>query len=350
MRIKWSRHLVMATLFLVAHFGAVGCSSTGSEEGDTEAVEENVSEDGAGNAATAEEGNVPAANTALNNGQADSSGGDVVVAEEAAPAADSAAGNPAAGGNSTEGDLQSIISEMNGANPAATGGNAAASAPANAEAAVADAGAPAAEAAAPASQAAAAPATPAAPSVVGLPEMGAKMAYVVQQGDTLSKIAARVYGDMKRWRELADLTGVANPSRIYPGDVIYYVLDDSSKSFAQTYESLRRGVTTVQAGETLATISKRIYGKHRNWKSIWRQNDVIDDPDNLTPGTTIYFVNQDQLSAALKKSDSVKMTLNKMKKSGNSIATKIKGGKASAKILADVWESAKPFSMLVMSV
>jgi nucleoid-associated protein YgaU len=344
MRIKWYRHFTMATLFLIAHFGAVGCSSTGSEEGDTEAVEENVSEDGAENAAAAEEGNVPAANTALNNGQADTSGGDVVVAEEAAPAADSAAGNPAAGGNSTEGDLQSIISEMNGATPSANGGNAAASAPA----AVADAGAPAAEVAAPAE---AAPATPVAtPSVVGLPEMGAKMAYVVQQGDTLSKIAARVYGDMKRWRELADLTGVANPSRIYPGDVIYYALDESSKSFAQTYESLRRGVTTVQAGETLATISKRVYGKHRNWKSIWRQNDVIDDPHNLTPGTTIYYVTQDQLSAALKKSDSVKMTLNKSKKSQNSIATKIKGGKSSAKILADVWESAKPFSMLVMSV
>lgn len=346
MRIKWSRHFAMATLFLVAHFGAVGCTSTDAEEGDVEAVEENVSEDGAENVVESEEGNVPAANTALNNGQVDNTGGDVVVAEEAAPAADLAAGNPAAGGNSTEGDLQSIISEMNGANPAAAGNAVAA---AGEPAAVADAGAPMAEAAAPA-VAAPAEAAPAAPSVVGLPEMGAKMAYVVQQGDTLSKIAARVYGDMKRWRELADLTGVANPSRIYPGDVIYYALDESSKTFAQTYESLRRGVTTVQAGETLATISKRVYGKHRNWKSIWRQNDTIDDPNSLTPGATIYYVTQDQLSAALKKSESVKMTLNKSKKSQNSIATKIKGGKASAKILADVWESAKPFSMLIMSV
>lgn len=335
MRIKWYRHFTMAALFLIAHFGAVGCSSSASEEGDAEAVEENVSEDGSESAAAAEEGNVPAANTALNNGQADSTGGDVAVAEEAAPAAADPAADAAAGGNSTEGELQSIISEMNGANPAAAGN----------PAAVAEAAAPVAAA----STEAAAPAT-AAPSVVGLPEMGAKMAYVVQQGDTLSKIAGRVYGDMKRWRELADLTGVANPSRIYPGDVIYYALDDSSKAFAQTYEGLRRGVTTVQDGETLATISKRIFGKHRNWKSIWRQNDMIDDPDNLTPGTTIYYVTQDQLSAALKKSASHKITVNKNPKAGGSIVTKIEGGKAGTKILADVWISAKPSSMNVMNV
>ncbi|MEY4632302.1 MAG: hypothetical protein RIQ81_2422 [Pseudomonadota bacterium] len=339
MRIKWSRHFVMAALLLVPHFGITGCSSSAEEEGDVEAVEENVSEDGSANAAVPEDGEVPADNTALNNGQTDGSaaGGDeVAVAENPAAGTDPAMN---AGGNSTESELQSIVTDMNGANPAA---NAAAGAPAPAEApaAIADA------ATTPAAPAVA-PTAPEGASVVTLPEAGAKMAYVVQQGDTLSKIAGRIYGDMKRWRELADLTGVANPSRIYPGDVIYYALDDSSKAFAQTYESLRRGTTTVQAGETLATISKRIFGKHRNWKSIWRQNDLIDDPDNLTPGTVIYYVTQDQLSAALKKSESVKMTVNKIQKAGSSLAKKIEGGKASAKILASVWMNAKPFSMNV---
>lgn len=335
MRIKWYRHFTMATLFLIAHFGAVGCSSSASEGGDTEAVEENVSEDGSDKAASAEEGNVPAGNTALNNGQPDTAGGEVAVAEEPAPAGEPAA----AGGDGTEGELQSIISDMNGANPAAPGNAAAA------PAAVADPAAPVAQASTPAPSSATA-----APSVVGLPEMGAKMAYVVQQGDTLSKIAGRVYGDMKRWRELADLTGVANPSRIYPGDVIYYALDDSSKAFAHTYESLSRGVTMVQDGDTLATISKRIFGKHRNWKSIWRQNDMIDDPDNLTPGTTIYYVTQDQLSAALKKNVSEKITVNKIQKAGGSFASKIEGGKAGAKILASVWNSDKSYSRNAFNV
>lgn len=339
MRIKWSRHLAVAALFLTPLFGMTGCSSSAEEGGDVEAVEENVSEDGSANAAAPEDGAVPAENTALNNGQTEGAegGNEVAVAENPAAGGNVTNGAASPEGNATEGELQSIISDMNGANPAA---NAAAgqTPPAEAPAAVEDAGAAATTAAAPA------PSTGA--SVVILPEAGAKMAYVVQQGDTLSKIAARIYGDKNRWRELADLTGVPNPSRIYPGDVIYYALDDSSKTFAQTYESLRRGVTTVQAGETLATISKRIFGKHRNWKSIWRQNDLIDDPDNLTPGTTIYYVTQDQLSAALKKSDSVKITVNKTQKASSSFAKKFERGNAT--IMASVWmSSATPFSMTV---
>jgi nucleoid-associated protein YgaU len=338
MRIKWSRHLAVAALFLTPLFGMTGCSSS-AEEGDVEAVEENVSEDGSANAAIPEDGEVPAENTALNNGQTEGGmgGNEVAVAEN--PAAGINAGTDAVSPevNTTEGELQSVISDMNGPNPAA---NAATNAvPAEAPAAVADAGAPAAPAMA-------APAPSTGTSVVTLPEAGAKMAYVVQQGDTLSKIAVRIYGDKNRWRELADLTGVPNPSRIYPGDVIYYALDDSSKAFAQTYESLRRGVTTVQSGETLATISKRIFGKHRNWKSIWRQNDLIDDPDNLTPGTVIYYVTQDQLSAALKKIESVKITVNKTQKASGGFAKKVDG--SNARMMASVWKSpVTPFSMNV---
>jgi len=43
--------------------------------------------------------------------------------------------------------------------------------------------------------------------------------YVVRQGDTLSKIAGRVFGDASRWREiLKNNPQVTNPNRIYPGD------------------------------------------------------------------------------------------------------------------------------------
>lgn len=343
MRIRWSRRAIVATLFLASHLGFVACSSTDTEDGDLEAVEENNYANGSEEGAEVDGENSSVPNTALNNGQIDEGtnnlanygnyGNDSMVDSEGAEEY----GNNLAGGNSTEGEIQSIISEMNGTNQAVPTENVAA---ANVPAELGEPAAPVAEAstAEPMASIASSP-------VVGLPEMGAKMAYVVQQGDTLSKIAGRIYGDMGRWRELADLTGVANPSRIYPGDVIYYALDESSKAFAQTYESLNRGMTTVQSGETLATISKRIFGKHRNWKSIWRQNDNIDDPDNLVPGTTIYFVTQDQLSAALNKASSYKITVNKVQKAGSKVVSKIKGEKVSAKILASVWKNAKPFSM-----
>jgi nucleoid-associated protein YgaU len=140
--------------------------------------------------------------------------------------------------------------------------------------------------------------TPAGPA---LPEMGSKMPYVVQKGDTLAKISAKVYGDNSRWQEMASLSGLSNPSRIYPGDLVYYTLDDSSIAFSTAYESVTRNEEQVQPGDTLATIAQRVYGSSTAWRSIWRQNDQINNPDVVPPGTTVYYISQDALSAEVQK-------------------------------------------------
>jgi hypothetical protein len=43
--------------------------------------------------------------------------------------------------------------------------------------------------------------------------------YLVQPGDSLSKIAKEVYGDGRRWREIfeANKDKISSPSMIYPG-------------------------------------------------------------------------------------------------------------------------------------
>ena len=43
--------------------------------------------------------------------------------------------------------------------------------------------------------------------------------YEVQKGDTLSKIAKRVYGDASRWKEIweANKAQIPNPDLIHPG-------------------------------------------------------------------------------------------------------------------------------------
>jgi nucleoid-associated protein YgaU len=150
-------------------------------------------------------------------------------------------------------------------------------------------------------------AAPVAPAAVGpsagpaLPEMGSKMPYIVQRGDTLAKIATKVYGSSDKWKDISNLSGLANPSRIYPGDVVYYTLDDKSQAFATAYESVQRGSTQVQQGDTLATIAQRVYGSSGSWKSIWRQNDNINNPDKLDPGMTVYYIQAGALSAAVKE-------------------------------------------------
>ena len=46
--------------------------------------------------------------------------------------------------------------------------------------------------------------------------------YVVQEGDSLSKIAKRVYGNANSWRKIfeANRDSIENPDLIYPGQTL----------------------------------------------------------------------------------------------------------------------------------
>lgn len=51
--------------------------------------------------------------------------------------------------------------------------------------------------------------------------MEAKNKYVVQEGDSLSKISMKFYGSNKKMQEIMDLNGMDNPDKIYFGKVLY---------------------------------------------------------------------------------------------------------------------------------
>lgn len=46
------------------------------------------------------------------------------------------------------------------------------------------------------------------------------MNYTVKQGDTLSKIARDVLGDIRLWPAIAELNNLSNPDLIFPGQVL----------------------------------------------------------------------------------------------------------------------------------
>ena len=232
-------------------------------------------------------------------------------------------GEEAMAGEEQQGDLQEIIEDMNEEGGNAAGGEAyaegnaeggqayAEGTEANAAAAEANAAAGAEgenlggevpvnadEAATGVSEAETSAGMAAAP---GLPELGSKMSYVVQRGDSLATIAMKVYGDMNKWREIADFTGMANPRLIYPGDVVYYQLTENTMAFAAAYETAPRSEVTVGQGDTLSTIAGRVLGDSQAWKSIWRENDQIDNPDELTAGMTIYYVDSGAMMAEIAK-------------------------------------------------
>lgn len=292
MKCSIARFLGVAAIYLLIHLGIAACSgSQGDEEGlDAENQGEENAEDGDQEANGTEEGgggeNLENAN--IGEGEA--------APEESANAAPTAEG-------SSDGELQDIISSMNGQEAVPENASAAAGtaeAPANAATvANASSAAPAASSEAPADAAASTPAGN------GLPETGSKMPYVVKRGDTLGTIAAKIYGDKSHWKEIASLSSLKNPSRIYPGDVVYYQLTQQTTSFASSYENSARKEVTVQQGDTLATIAKRVLGNSQEWKAIWRQNDTVDNPDKLKVGQTIYYVDAGGFASNMTKDRSV---------------------------------------------
>jgi nucleoid-associated protein YgaU len=123
----------------------------------------------------------------------------------------------------------------------------------------------------------------------GLPELGSKIPYVIQKGDTLSKVAEKVYGNRSKWKLIAGLTGVANPNMIFPGDVVYYQLDEASLRFAKTEVTIDTKIVkiTVQPGDSLSLIAQKVLGKTTEWQKIWKMNSHIQNPDQIEVGMSL---------------------------------------------------------------
>lgn len=140
-----------------------------------------------------------------------------------------------------------------------------------------------------------------------LPEMGSKMPYIIQAGDTLESVAGRIYGNPSKWMEIQELSSIQNPNSVHPGDVVYYQLTNESMAFASNYEGLARSEVVVKAGDTLSGLAQELTGSYENWKSIWRQNDSIENPDQISVGQRIYYVNSSLLNATINFVKNVKV-------------------------------------------
>lgn len=333
----------VAAIFLAV--GPMACSSSG-EESPSPALEGAASgeEAASGNAATngsnasgsennaAVNANTEASNTAKPEGESAAANNPIgnelnnAIANEKGEGASNNAASPADGG--------AINAEANG-NIAATGAADASAAPAGAAdanasnpfaspsdagavpanaapsepaggtyaagaepAAAPDAGATApmgteSAAAAPApaagGESAGAASAPVATGPTALPEMGSKMAYYVMRGDTLGSIAQKIFGSRKKWKALQAENGLADANKIYPGDVIYFTLDESSKAFAEKYEIGNRQAYTIAKGDTLSGLAAKFYGTQGAWRSLWKENPQILNPDRIRVGMVLTY-------------------------------------------------------------
>ena len=122
----------------------------------------------------------------------------------------------------------------------------------------------------------------AAPMIATSGNMGS---YTVEAGDTLMLVAFKLYGDYRKWREIAQMNPGVNGERLAAGSVLSYDMP------VQRFEWTPKGLPyLVKRGDTLGTISNDKYGTIKRWREIYDNNQpMIRDPNLIFAGFTLYY-------------------------------------------------------------
>lgn len=116
------------------------------------------------------------------------------------------------------------------------------------------------------------------------------IAYMVLPGDTLTKIAKKLYGNMEMWRQIAGNNDIQNPDLIYAGQQLQLPEAGLDSGYATKVQTSQVVSVTVQRGDTLADIAEREIGFTDAWNYIWEQNkNVVGNPHRIFAGQVIEF-------------------------------------------------------------
>lgn len=148
------------------------------------------------------------------------------------------------------------------------------------------------------------PSTPVGPSITptgGMPVSDSLRIYVVQPGDTLSRIAARELGSIALADNIFLLNRdvISDPDHLMAGVRIRLPVRETLGGTAGvpgTGESERRVVHRVQRGETLSSIAVRYYGTRAAWQFLHQANaSVLPNPDQLSVGMELIIPPYEEL-------------------------------------------------------
>lgn len=110
--------------------------------------------------------------------------------------------------------------------------------------------------------------------------------YKVKRGDTLMKIAFKLYGDIDRWKDLKSWNSgtVGRASALEKGTVLKY--RDEGEFVLEKHDYSYK----IQNGDTLGGIAKNIYGRQNKWKKLRSFNQrLIKDPNRIFAGFLLYY-------------------------------------------------------------
>ncbi|EEE35259.1 LysM domain protein [Rhodobacteraceae bacterium KLH11] len=105
------------------------------------------------------------------------------------------------------------------------------------------------------------------PAAGGATAISAQCRYVVVKGDTLSRIAAKKLGTVKRWKEIAQVNGLPGSSPLRPGQVLQLPCATGGKGPVQTpvQTVAPLPVWTARPGEYVSDVVAR-WGRTAGYK------------------------------------------------------------------------------------
>jgi len=117
--------------------------------------------------------------------------------------------------------------------------------------------------------------------------------YTVQEGDTFSAIAIKLYGDDKYWVDIAQANPLVDPIRLRVGLELRLPQEGDLRELnVPQSNQVQEGQTrryTIRSGDTLSTIAAKFYNDSSQWRIIFNANrdKLGGNPDRVQAGVTI---------------------------------------------------------------
>jgi LysM repeat protein len=122
-------------------------------------------------------------------------------------------------------------------------------------------------------------------STTATPMIAEEGNYTVKNGDTLMMISFNVYGDYRRWREIARYNNLSGGAPAAGSQIRF---QRAGSEFSWNPQGLPY---LIKRGDTLATISDDKYGTTKKWRAIYNNNKpLIRDPNLIFAGFTLYYL------------------------------------------------------------
>lgn len=114
--------------------------------------------------------------------------------------------------------------------------------------------------------------------------------YIVQEGDTLSGIATKLYGSERHWVDIAQANPLVDPVRLSIGQELRLPTREDLQQATAVPDAPENEVNyTVRSGDTLSSIARNYYGDPNAWQVIFNANrdKIGSDPDSLQAGMVL---------------------------------------------------------------